>query len=294
MLCPPTPVSVTEIVLPSSPQAYNAKSKSFEDPPNHARSPGNKGKGKGKGRYKNAIPASLFDLECHVHTRLTAPGWAVSPQGRERAKPRPHQVSSTGSLKPPSHCLSCGPWTYSRAAGACPRASTRQVRVPGPHPPHTPLPALCSLIHHGMRPSPLLPTGVSETLWAIEMWEPAAQAFRLNNPHTTVFTEDCNKLLKQVMLGTTVNGTGQMLPQKGDVELLCGGPPCQGFSGMNRFNSRTYSKFKNSLVATFLRCCLWGGAGTPSTCPFSPLDPTAEPLVSPVATVTTTGLATSY
>lgn len=30
-------------------QAYNAKSKSFEDPPNHARSPGNKGKGKGKG-----------------------------------------------------------------------------------------------------------------------------------------------------------------------------------------------------------------------------------------------------
>ncbi|KFO14060.1 DNA (cytosine-5)-methyltransferase 1, partial [Balearica regulorum gibbericeps] len=80
--------------------------------------------------------------------------------------------------------------------------------------------------------------GVSETLWAIEMWEPAAQAFRLNNPSTTVFTEDCNKL-----------------PQKGDVEMLCGGPPCQGFSGMNRFNSRTYSKFKNSLVVSFLSYC---------------------------------------
>ena len=26
--------------------------------------------------------------------------------------------------------------------------------------------------------------------------------------------------------------------------MLCGGPPCQGFSGMNRFNSREYSKFK--------------------------------------------------
>ena len=28
------------------------------------------------------------------------------------------------------------------------------------------------------------------------------------------------------------------------MELLCGGPPCQGFSGMNRFNSGEYSKFK--------------------------------------------------
>jgi len=44
--------------------------------------------------------------------------------------------------------------------------------------------------------------------------------------------------------GEKVNGTGQRLPQKGEVELLCGGPPCQGFSGMNRFNSREYSKFK--------------------------------------------------
>uniref|UniRef100_A0A663DQ14 DNA (cytosine-5)-methyltransferase n=1 Tax=Aquila chrysaetos chrysaetos TaxID=223781 RepID=A0A663DQ14_AQUCH len=97
--------------------------------------------------------------------------------------------------------------------------------------------------------------GVSETLWAIEMWEPAAQAFRLNNPGTTVFTEDCNVLLKLVMSGEKTNSLGQKLPQKGDVEMLCGGPPCQGFSGMNRFNSRTYSKFKNSLVVSFLSYC---------------------------------------
>ena len=44
--------------------------------------------------------------------------------------------------------------------------------------------------------------------------------------------------------GEKTSRTGQKLPQKGDVELLCGGPPCQGFSGMNRFNSREYSKFK--------------------------------------------------
>lgn len=85
------------------------------------------------------------------------------------------------------------------------------------------------------------------------MWEPAAQAFRLNNPGTTVFTEDCNVLLKLVMSGEKTNSLGQKLPQKGDVEMLCGGPPCQGFSGMNRFNSRTYSAFKNSLVVSYLR-----------------------------------------
>lgn len=99
----------------------------------------------------------------------------------------------------------------------------------------------------------LCPPGISETLWAIEMWDPAAQAFRLNNPGSTVFTEDCNVLLKLVMAGEVTNSRGQKLPQKGDVEMLCGGPPCQGFSGMNRFNSRTYSKFKNSLVVSFLR-----------------------------------------
>lgn len=98
-----------------------------------------------------------------------------------------------------------------------------------------------------------LSLGISETLWAIEMWEPAAQAFRLNNPGSTVFTEDCNVLLKLVMSGEKTNSLGQKLPQKGDVEMLCGGPPCQGFSGMNRFNSRTYSAFKNSLVVSYLR-----------------------------------------
>lgn len=117
---------------------------------------------------------------------------------------------------------------------------------------------LCTML----KTCPLLPSGISETLWAIEMWEPAAQAFRLNNPGTTVFTEDCNVLLKLVMSGEKTNSLGQKLPQKGDVEMLCGGPPCQGFSGMNRFNSRTYSKFKNSLVVSYLRwetvghCCL--------------------------------------
>lgn len=172
-------------------EAYNAKSKSFEDPPNHARSPGNKGKGKGKGKGN----------------------------GKAQAPPSEQHRESEATIR-------------------LPKLRTLDVF------------SGCGGLSEGFHQA-----GVSETLWAIEMWEPAAQAFRLNNPGTTVFTEDCNKLLKLVMSGSTFNTRGQVLPQKGDVELLCGGPPCQGFSGMNRFNSRTYSKFKNSLVATFLSYC---------------------------------------
>ena len=47
-----------------------------------------------------------------------------------------------------------------------------------------------------------------------------------------------------VCQGEEKNAAGQRLPMKGEVDLLCGGPPCQGFSGMNRFNSREYSRFK--------------------------------------------------
>uniref|UniRef100_A0A8B9THB8 DNA (cytosine-5)-methyltransferase n=1 Tax=Anas platyrhynchos TaxID=8839 RepID=A0A8B9THB8_ANAPL len=167
-------------------EAYNAKTKSFEDPPNHARSSGNKGKGKGKG--KSSVTCEQSEQE---------------PAELKLPKLRTLDVFS-----------GCG--------------------------------GLSEGFHQA---------GVSETLWAIEMWEPAAQAFRLNNPGTTVFTEDCNVLLKLVMSGEKTNSLGQKLPQKGDVEMLCGGPPCQGFSGMNRFNSRTYSKFKNSLVVSFLSYC---------------------------------------
>ncbi|XP_049981417.1 DNA (cytosine-5)-methyltransferase 1 isoform X4 [Alexandromys fortis] len=169
-------------------EAYNAKSKSFEDPPNHARNPGNKGKGKGKGKGKAKSQVS-----------------------------EPREPETAIKL---------------------PKLRTLDVF------------SGCGGLSEGFHQA-----GISETLWAIEMWDPAAQAFRLNNPGTTVFTEDCNVLLKLVMSGQVTNSLGQRLPQKGDVEMLCGGPPCQGFSGMNRFNSRTYSKFKNSLVVSFLSYC---------------------------------------
>ena len=41
--------------------------------------------------------------------------------------------------------------------------------------------------------------GISDTCWAIEKDEPAAQAFRLNYRNAIVFSDDCNVLLKLVM-----------------------------------------------------------------------------------------------
>ncbi|XP_009986212.1 PREDICTED: DNA (cytosine-5)-methyltransferase 1-like, partial [Tauraco erythrolophus] len=142
-------------------EAYNAKTKSFEDPPNHARSSGKKGKGKGKGE---------------------------SARGGERSRVGEPLRLCQADLSP------------SRAEE---EEEEEEKNLPGKHE------------KEGMA-SPFDGSGV-------------------------------------VSAG---KGKGKSaLPQKGDVEMLCGGPPCQGFSGMNRFNSRTYSKFKNSLVVSFLSYC---------------------------------------
>ncbi|XP_045468881.1 DNA (cytosine-5)-methyltransferase 1-like isoform X2 [Harmonia axyridis] len=97
-------------------------------------------------------------------------------------------------------------------------------------------------------------SGICETKWAIEKEAAAAEAFRCNNPKCKVFTDDCNDLLQMVM-NEQDKAKKIGLPQKGEVELLVGGPPCQGFSGMNRFNAGQYSLFKNSLIVSYLSYC---------------------------------------
>ncbi|XP_037079530.1 DNA (cytosine-5)-methyltransferase 1-like [Pollicipes pollicipes] len=134
-------------------------------------------------------------------------------------------------------------------------AAQRAVPPPPEHPVVAPLRALDVFAGCGGLSAGLHQVGVAVSQWAIEINQPAANAYRLNNPQATVFSEDCNHLLQLAIDGAEQNASGQRLPKPGEVDLLCGGPPCQGFSGMNRFNSRQYSQFKNSLIVSFLSFC---------------------------------------
>lgn len=81
------------------------------------------------------------------------------------------------------------------------------------------------------------------TRWANEYWSPAAATYRASNPNVTLFEEDVRSLLARAVDSST-------LRQDLAVDLLCGGPPCQGFSGWNRF--RSLEDPRNSLVEVFL------------------------------------------
>ena len=70
--------------------------------------------------------------------------------------------------------------------------------------------------------------GVINCKWAVEKDLAAKKAFEENNPEATVFQEDCRELLKKAKQGLKKNFfSGEKIPAKGEVELLCGGPPCQ-------------------------------------------------------------------
>ncbi|XP_057972013.1 DNA (cytosine-5)-methyltransferase 1-like [Malania oleifera] len=112
--------------------------------------------------------------------------------------------------------------------------------------------------------------GVSITKWAIEYEEPAGDAFKLNHSESLVFVKNCNVILRAVMekCGDTDDciSTSEAaelaaslsekeiddLPQPGQVDFINGGPPCQGFSGMNRFNQSTWSKVQCEMILAFL------------------------------------------
>nr|KYP42268.1 DNA (cytosine-5)-methyltransferase 1B [Cajanus cajan] len=113
-------------------------------------------------------------------------------------------------------------------------------------------------------------SGVSSTKWAIEYEEPAGDAFKANHPEALVFINNCNVILRAVMekCGDTDDciSTSEAaelaakldekeissLPMPGQVDFINGGPPCQGFSGMNRFNQSSWSKVQCEMILAFL------------------------------------------
>ena len=98
--------------------------------------------------------------------------------------------------------------------------------------------------------------GQFETKWAIEWDESAAQAFKQNKPNASVFCEDCNVLMKIIKAADGKNEPAvyknQILPKKGEVDVIVGGPPCQGFSRLNHFINGENSINKRLLVYSFL------------------------------------------
>jgi DNA (cytosine-5)-methyltransferase 1 len=126
----------------------------------------------------------------------------------------------------------------------------------------------CGGLSEGMRQA-----GATRSLWAIEYEPDAAVAFGDNHPGAHVFNANCNVILRRCMskaglpddqaiaspeaeTQATEMAPAQVaaLPLPGEVEFICGGPPCQGFSGMNRFTSKgsLWSKVQNEMILAFL------------------------------------------
>jgi DNA (cytosine-5)-methyltransferase 1 len=80
--------------------------------------------------------------------------------------------------------------------------------------------------------------------WANEIDANAAETYRQCHSGCAVFEEDINRLYQRLV------DRDSDLPRPGDVDLVAGGPPCQGFSGYNRH--RNAGDPRNSLVESFL------------------------------------------
>ncbi|KAK8921992.1 DNA (cytosine-5)-methyltransferase 1A [Platanthera zijinensis] len=123
----------------------------------------------------------------------------------------------------------------------------------------------CGGLSEGLQQS-----GATFTKWAIEYEQPAGEAFSKNHPDSVMFIDNCNVILRAIMekCGDTDDciSTSEAaelaakldeekrtnLPMPGQVDFINGGPPCQGFSGMNRFNQSTWSKVQCEMILAFL------------------------------------------
>lgn len=123
----------------------------------------------------------------------------------------------------------------------------------------------CGGLSEGLQQS-----GASVTKWAIEYEEPAGKAFSLNHPAASTVVNNCNVILRAIMTACgdeddciSTSDAAEMaakldeteinnLPRPGQVDFINGGPPCQGFSGMNRFNQSTWSKVQCEMILAFL------------------------------------------
>ena len=81
--------------------------------------------------------------------------------------------------------------------------------------------------------------------WANEIDRDAAQSFSKTHANTKMFNEDIKVFTSRIL------AREKNCPAVGGVDLIVGGPPCQGFSGYNRF--RDLNDERNSLAFDFIR-----------------------------------------
>ncbi|TGO26774.1 hypothetical protein BPAE_0053g00280 [Botrytis paeoniae] len=87
-------------------------------------------------------------------------------------------------------------------------------------------------------------SGVVGTSYAIESDTAACETFAKNFPEAVVFNYDAGKFLERAMkidagpdkdISREINGNE--IPSRGDIDMIVGGPPCQGWSRANRQNN---------------------------------------------------------
>lgn len=98
-------------------------------------------------------------------------------------------------------------------------------------------------------------TNAANVKWAIERDPIAAESFSKNFPNAIVTVDDANQVINEIL--NEVNNENNQLkskkyPSKGEIDIILAGPPCQGFSEINRFTDGIASSLKNSLIATTL------------------------------------------
>ena len=95
-------------------------------------------------------------------------------------------------------------------------------------------------------------SGAATTRWAVESCPQAAASFADNHPQAKVICEESSLILEELLLGLDQRNLHQ-----GEVDLVSGGLPCQGFSRMNRFRHSGKFSRKNDLVGNLLSFVDW-------------------------------------
>lgn len=84
------------------------------------------------------------------------------------------------------------------------------------------------------------------TKWAVEWNSFAAHSYRASRGETQIFLGSVDEFLARAMDGKT----SKLIPQIGEVDCICGGSPCQGFSNMQPDTQSVQSMTNASKVAS--------------------------------------------